>query len=188
MALRRDVMGATVSVGYQRLDEANGVLGTQGTGALSLGRGAATDAVTAEVVLPRALGVQLGLGATSARTAPGEQSGLIEVGEGGILSTGFTARARMDGVFLRDDALTLTLSQPLTATGGTLIVGGAQVADRTDGTLALVPVEIKADGAPLVAEASWVFRSGENATWRALAGHDAGTAESQLGLSLGLRF
>lgn len=189
VSVSRQAFGADLSVGYQRLSEANGVLGTQGTGALSLGRGATTDAVTAEVVLPRAMGIRLSLSGTSGRTRGGDQSGLIRVADEGVLSTAFAARADADGVFFRGDRVALTLSQPLTATGGALVVDGASVADRETGERVGTVTRIEADGAPVVAEASYRLRVlGERGELRALAGHDASTAESQLGLSLGVAF
>lgn len=188
-ALSRPLLGARVSLGYQRLAEANGVLGTQGSGALSLGRGATSDAVTADVVFPAAFGITTGFSATTARTRAGEQTGLLRVGDAGLVSTAFAARLAATNVLFAADALRLSVSQPLTAIGGDLYYEGLAITDRATGQRAFAATRLDASAAPMVAEASYrVGVFSERASLRALVGHDTASRESQVGMSLGVAF
>ena len=190
VALTRPVGEATLNLSYQHLHEANGVLGTQGTGVLSLGDGAATKALSAELLLPAHRGVTVAFGATAGRTSGGDQDGLIRVGSEGLVSTAFLARASMDGVALRGDRATLSLTQPLTVTGGALLIEGEEVVDRETGERAAVSQRVTPGGAlPLIAQADYavpVLRG--RATLSGLVAHDAGVDESQVGVAFRTRF
>ena len=186
----REVSGAVVSVSYQALGEANGVLGTQGLGALGLDGGAVTQAVSAETRLPQVLGVTTELGVTLAHTQARAQDGLLAFGEEGLVGSAFAMRAHRAGLFARGDRLTLSASQPLTVEAGTLRMQGQVVADRETGALALTQQAFEAGGVrPVLLEADYavpVLR--DRASVGLLGAYDAEVREAQAGLSVRMRF
>jgi hypothetical protein len=126
----------TMNANYTQLNEATGLLGVQGMGALSLAGGAKTDALTfgAEYKLDGAW--SLAFSATAARTRPGEfdDSGLAVSGEG-ITSSAFEVALYKQGVFDKTDAMRFALTQPLHIESGGLEYTSMQVIDRDTGEL-----------------------------------------------------
>ena len=189
-AISRPAAGAVWSVSYQALAETNGVLGTQGLGALDLTGGAVTHGLTAEARLPQLLGIDAGLSATLARTEVQEQDGLLAFDDGGLTATALAARAGRGSLFADGDRLTVSVSQPLTVEAGTLLMEGQVVSDREAGTLAASRQAFEASGArPVLFEADYlrpVLRG--RARLGAVTTHDAETRETQAALSLRVRF
>ncbi|MBB4659057.1 S8 family serine peptidase [Parvularcula dongshanensis] len=190
LGVAQTLAGARLGLSYSRLDEDNGVLGTQGTGALSLGAHAVTRGVTAEVVLPEAFGVTLAATASRARTEAAEGSGLLTLSAGGALSTAYALRASSEGAIVRGDQVVLTLSQPLALAEGGISISQYEVVDRMSGELGLVRRPVGFDAPrPMITETSYAFpvAEGQGAV-AALLAHDAAAGTVQAGLSFRRRF
>jgi hypothetical protein len=128
----------SLHVSYTHLNEASGLLGGQGSGALGLAGGATTDAITigADAILPYA--IQLSASATLARTnATAFGSSALSLKDT-ITSTAFEIAALKTGVFEEADQLRLSLTQPLHVESGALTYSSVQVVDRDSGEVGLV--------------------------------------------------
>lgn len=125
----------SVQASYTYLREDAGLLGAQGSGPLAFDGGSETDALTfgTEAALPFAL--TLSTSATLARTrSAGFDNGILSL-PNGITSTAFQVTARRDGVLGDNDALRVSLIQPLHIEAGTMEYGSARVVDRQTGEL-----------------------------------------------------
>ncbi|HXZ69017.1 MAG TPA: hypothetical protein VEH07_10540, partial [Alphaproteobacteria bacterium] len=124
---------------YTLLDEATGLLGVQGIGAFGLSGGAQTDAVTADASFDLGGNMTLAASATAGKTrSTSFTNSAIAVGDGGITSTAFEIAVSKLGIVEKDDALRLSLTQPLHVESGTLKYASWQVVDRQTGSFGLV--------------------------------------------------
>lgn len=125
----------SIEASYTYLREDAGLLGAQGSGALAFDGGSQTDSLTfgAQAALPFAL--TLSTSATMARTrSAGFDGGILALPDG-IVSTAFQVTARRDGVLGDDDALRVSLIQPLHIESGALEYTSARVIDRESGAM-----------------------------------------------------
>ncbi len=128
--------GLSLNASYTRLDEANGLLGAEGGGALSFGNGARTQGATFGATASLADGWSLTGSATLARTtAPQSGEGGLTIAQGSLRSTAFEFVAAKTGLFSDDDGLRLSLAQPLHVEGGTLNYTALEVTDRDSGAV-----------------------------------------------------
>jgi hypothetical protein len=128
--------GFTVSASYTQLDEANGLLGSEGSGALALANGARTSGTTLGATAALGAGWTFSGSATLARTPGGQSanSGLT-LTQGGLQSTAFEVAAAKAGLITDTDSLRVSLAQPLHVESGALDYTQLQVVDRETGTL-----------------------------------------------------
>src|SRR5262249_24492986 len=105
--------GFTLNASYTHLDEATGLLGAQGGGALSLSGGAATNAVTVGATAGLFDGVTFTGSATVARTGASrfDRSALSMTGP--IDSTAYEVALMKHSVFGVGDTMRLSIAQPL---------------------------------------------------------------------------
>ncbi|WP_031555184.1 S8 family peptidase [Parvularcula oceani] len=190
LSLSRPLLGGAFGLSYQRLDEANGVLGTQGAGALSLSGGAVTRAVTAEFAAPEIRGITFGLTATAGMTRAEAQSGVLALAEEGVQSRAFALRASTGTLLRPGDRLTLTASQPLSVTAGAVTLSSYEVTDRQTGERAFVDRTLELGGAvPLLIEADYALPLlPGRVNLSAVTAYEAEREEGQLGLSLSAKF
>ena len=140
MALGYNLSAAVaLTVSYTQLNEATGLLGTQGSGAFALEGGAVTDAITlgADADLGRGYALSLSATAGSTRTTEFDQS-LLSIGENGIRSTAFQIAASKFGVFGGTDSVRASFAQPVHLEAGSVGVTSLQVVDRETGETAFV--------------------------------------------------
>jgi hypothetical protein len=130
--------GLSVSAAFARVDEANGLLGVQSRYAGDLDRGAVSDTVTFGASADIGGGMTLALSATGGHTRSGQvgEQGLATRGSG-VLTTAFAAALSTRSVFGPDDALRISVSQPLHVERGSLTYTSVEVLDRDTGTLGL---------------------------------------------------
>jgi hypothetical protein len=126
----------TVNASYTRLNEATGLLGGQGRGALSLSGGADTQAFTWGATLELPHGFSLAGSATVARTgATGFDHSALVIDGDGITSTAFEFAAAKTGVLGETDRLRISFAQPLHVENGALRYTSLEVVDRETGEL-----------------------------------------------------
>ena len=136
----------TLDGGYTRLNEDTGLLGGQGAGLFSLEGGSLTDAFTLQASSWLGNGVTLSVSATTAVTDTTQYANsLLGVEEGGLQSTAFQITGTKRGLLGKDDALRVTLSQPLHIENGALSLNSVSVTDRATGETALVQDTIALD-------------------------------------------
>ncbi|HEY1961828.1 MAG TPA: hypothetical protein VGG69_05390, partial [Rhizomicrobium sp.] len=126
----------TVSASYTDLDESNGLLGSQGSGALALANGARTHGATLGATAMFADGWTLSGSATLARTA-GDQSATsgLALTASGLESTAFELAVKKIGLLSDTDSLRASLAQPLHVETGALNYTALQVVDRETGAV-----------------------------------------------------
>ncbi|MBI1393652.1 MAG: S8 family serine peptidase [Alphaproteobacteria bacterium] len=184
----------TLSVAYTRLDEGTGVLGAQGIGALSLGDGATTDAITIGATYRAMPNLRLSLSATAGETNGGDMPDrVLAVGEDGIRSTAFQFAAESTNVLTGADRLRVTVAQPLHVEAGALRYQSVQVVNRATGELGVVDEYWNLGGERHVyAETQYAFPVLENAAEVSFFGRvDVGQADfrgSYDAASAGARF
>lgn len=147
-----------IGLAYTQLNEADSMLGSQGTGILSLEGGAVTDSVTFSADTQLGHGVSLDLSATTAETRGTQFGGesFLGLSDEGVASTAFALGLRKDGVFGKQDHLRLSLAQPLTVEQGVVELTQVEVVDRNTGKLGVVTQRLNlATDRTLVAEAQY---------------------------------
>ena len=125
------------NVALTHLNEANGVLGAQGSGLLSLDEGAASKSVTLGAAYDVSPRFTLSASATAGRTMS-NGSAALGISEDGLTSTAFEFAATAKSVFKENDKLRLTFAQPLNVESGSLQYQSVQVIDRATGELGVV--------------------------------------------------
>ena len=148
--------GLDVNLAYTLLREDTGFLGSQGTGPLDFSGGTMTDAVTfgASMALPMAL--DLDASATLARSRTGSfDSDVLELSQDTI-SSAFQVTMTRNGLAMDNDALRVSLIQPLHIENGQMRYTAAGVTDRESGTLDVSTQVWRLGGErPLFAEAMY---------------------------------
>ncbi|MEM1379531.1 MAG: S8 family serine peptidase [Pseudomonadota bacterium] len=136
-----------VSVGYTQVNEATGLLGLQGTGALALEGGARTDAVTFGANADLARGMSVSFSATGGRTRETQfDQSIFAVGDEGVQTSAFQIVGSKQGVFGETDAIRMSFAQPLFVEGGALTQATMQVTDRPTGAAELVTQTVALGG------------------------------------------
>jgi hypothetical protein len=131
--------GFTANVTYTELNEANGMLGFEGSGAFTLNNGANTRGVTIGATASLADDWMLAGSATMARTtAPQRGYALLTLSKDGLESTAYELTAAKAGLFGKNDSIRLSLSQPLHVESGALNYTALEVVDRSTGGLGAV--------------------------------------------------
>ncbi len=131
--------GVTANASYTRLNEADGLLGSQGSGVFAMANGARTEGTTLGVTTSLAGGWTLSGSATLAHTtAP--QAGLsgLTLAQSGLESTSYELVAMKSGLFSDLDRLRVSLAQPLHVESGALQYTALEVIDRDTGALGTV--------------------------------------------------
>jgi hypothetical protein len=128
--------GFTLNASYTGLDEANGLLGSEGSGALAFGGGARTQGATMGATASFSGGWTMSGSATLARTtAPQSAQSSLTLSQNGLESTAFEFAVTKAGLFSEDDAMRLSLTQPLHVESGALNYTSLQVIDRDTGAV-----------------------------------------------------
>ena len=143
----------SINAGYTLLQEDAGVLGAQGSTALSLDGGTRTDAATfgAEVRAPNRFTASLSATVAQTNATAFDQSNLALADD--LMSTAFQLTARRDGVLGDHDALRASIIQPLHVETGALEYTETRVVDRETGEMGEVTEQWRLGGErPLVAE------------------------------------
>lgn len=126
----------SVSGSYVLLDEETGLLGAQGTGALSLSGGSLSDSVTLGANMRPAEDLTVSLSATVGHTRGTRfDNSLLGVGDEGLQTTAFALSAQKKGLFGKEDGLRWTFMQPLHIESGGIEYSSIQVVDRRTGEL-----------------------------------------------------
>ncbi|HEY4940115.1 MAG TPA: S8 family peptidase [Rhizomicrobium sp.] len=126
--------GVSVSASYTQLNEADGLLGSQGSGAFALSNGARTQGTTLGMTAALANGWQLSGSATLARTtAPQAGSTGLSLAQSGLESTAYEFVAAKSGLFSDADLMRISLTQPLHVESGALRYTALEVIDRDTG-------------------------------------------------------
>ena len=131
--------GVTMTASYTRLNEANGLLGAEGSGPLSFSGGTQTSAATLGATAALGDGWGLSASATSANT-PSTLNGrsALAVSKDGLQSTAYELLVTKTDLFADLDQVRLSLTQPLTVDSGTLTYRYVGVVNRSTGQLGLL--------------------------------------------------
>ena len=182
--------GFTVNASYTNLNEANGLLGAQGSGLFAI-TGAQTQATTIGAALALGDGFALSGSATAAHTASaGFDTTALTLNEGGLNSTAFELVAAKTGLFGDFDSLRLSLAQPLHVESGALIYRSLQVVDRQTGDVGPLVQTWNISGAreyrvETLYQAQVLEGRGEIAGFTLVDINPAGFADGTLALSVG---
>ncbi|HEX4301932.1 MAG TPA: S8 family peptidase [Rhizomicrobium sp.] len=130
--------GFTVNASYTSLNEADGLLGSEGGGALAMSNGARTEGTTLGMTANLADGWALSGSATMAHTTAPQSSGSLQLSRSGLESTAFELVASRSGLFTDTDLVRFSFAQPLHVESGALEYTALQVTDRDTGDLGLV--------------------------------------------------
>jgi hypothetical protein len=126
----------SVNASYTDLDEANGLLGSQGSGALAMRGGAKTAGTTLGLTGALGGGWTLAGSATMAHTTMADPANaMLTLDRDGLDSTSFELAGAKTGVFGEADTLRVSLAQPLHVEGGALRYTSLEVTDRQTGAL-----------------------------------------------------
>ncbi|MFC6199000.1 S8 family peptidase [Ponticaulis profundi] len=124
---------------YTQLQEADSLLGDQGTGLLAMEGGSVTDAVTfgTEFDLPArfTLAGSATLGKTRATRFDGD---FLAISEEGLQSSAFAIGLHKSGLFSKSDQIRFSIAQPLQLENGALEFTALEVVDRETGELGQV--------------------------------------------------
>jgi len=128
--------GFTVNTSFTRLDEANGLLGSQGSGLFSMSEGAQTTATTAGAMAALGGGWSVAGSATTAQSStPQFATSALSFSRNDLTSTAYELVATKLGVFDAFDQIRVSFTQPLHIQSGTIKYQSLQVADRSTGEL-----------------------------------------------------
>lgn len=125
-----------LDVSYTGLSEANGLLGSQGTGAFSLAGGARTQGTTfgATATLPASWTISASATLAHTTTQQNADSGLT-LGRSGLASSAFELAVAKTGLMSDVNSIRLSLAQPLHVESGTLNYTSLAVTDRNTGAV-----------------------------------------------------
>ena len=131
--------GVTMSASYTRLNEANGLLGAEGSGPLSFSGGTQSSAATLGATAALGDGWGLSASATSANT-PSTLNGrsALAVSKDGLQSTAYELLVTKTDLFADLDQLRFSLTQPLHVDSGSLTYRYVGVVNRSTGQLGLL--------------------------------------------------
>ena len=126
----------TINAAYTSLTEANGLLGSQGGGALAFAGAAHTQGTTVGATAALTDGWTVSASGTMAHTtAPQSALSSLSLSQSGLQSTAYELAATKDGVFSDTDSLRLSLTQPLHVESGSLYYSSLEVTDRSTGAV-----------------------------------------------------
>jgi Subtilase family len=126
----------TLNLDYTKLNERNGLLGTQSLEPSDLRDGTSTDTATFGASFNLPSNITLGFSASAAMTKSGRGANQALTTRGrGVLSSAFAVSASKFGVFGKRDALRFSVAQPLTVERGTVSFTSTQITDRSTGEL-----------------------------------------------------
>lgn len=129
----------SISGSYVVLNEETGLLGAQGTGALSLSGGSRSDSMTLGATVRPTDDLTVSLSATAGHTRGTQFDGsLLGVADDGLQTTAFALSAQKTGLFGKEDGLRWTFMQPLHIESGGIEYRSIQVVDRRTGELGTV--------------------------------------------------
>ena len=132
----------SVSGSYARVRERNGLLGVQSRQETDLGHGATSETATLAATLRVGGSITLAVSGTVGRTrSAGNPEQGFTTEDNGVTTSAFAFSATRQGVFGRQDALRMSVAQPLHVESGELRYGSVQVIDRQTGELGLVEQE-----------------------------------------------
>jgi hypothetical protein len=117
---------------YTRLRERNAILGMQSTSRDVIGGGAITEGITLGAAYQATPSLQIAASATMGRTRSAAEAA---VSAKAFRTSSFQITVAKRGLLNGDDALRISLAQPLHVDGGTLAVTGLEVVDRQTGEL-----------------------------------------------------
>ncbi len=128
--------GFLLNASYTGLDEANGLLGSEGSGALALTGGAHTQGATVGVTFAFSSGWTMSSSGTLARTsAPQSAKSGLTLTQDGLESTAFEFAVAKAGLFSDADSMRVSLAQPLHVESGALNYTAIEVIDRDTGAV-----------------------------------------------------
>ena len=185
--------GFSVNASYTNLDEANGLLGAQGSGLFAIA-GARTDATTIGATMALTDGFALSGSATAAHTSSaGFDTTALTLRDGGLNATAFELVAAKTGLFGETDSLRLSVAQPLHVESGALIYQSLQVVDRQTGDVGPLTQTWNIAGAreyrvEALYQTSVLEGRGEIAGFSLVDINPAGFAAGTLSLSVGAQF
>lgn len=183
-------LGATLT----RLEEDGGLLGARGTGAFSTGDGTITNAATLALNWKGHDGYALMAAATVGLTEGGSDNGVVRMSSG-LPSDAWHLGVRKTGLRRDDDRLTLSLSQPLRMSGGSMTLTSASGLDA-QGTMHYTAQDIglEPSGREIDLQLEYATPLGDGASVSGFgyvardAGHVAGQSDAGLGMRYKLRF
>jgi len=148
----RPLAGVELTGAYTRLAEKDGILGIQSLSSDVIGKGATTDGMTLGATWQATPTLQIAASATSGRTRTGSGNTLVATGGGGFRTSAYQVSIAKQHVFDGNDALRISMAQPLHVDSGSLDVSSVQVIDRETGQLGLVTERFDLPGSkrPLV--------------------------------------
>ena len=146
----------TVDAAIARIRERNALLGVQSFEPTDLDHGATSETATLSATLRVSSGLTLAASGTLGRTRADAEQGFVTEGNG-IMTSAFALSATQQGVFARNDAMRLTLSQPLHVERGRIAYRDVQVIDRTTGELGLADQGFEANGDPRTLAAELLY-------------------------------
>jgi subtilisin family serine protease len=123
---------------YTRLREDDAILGVQSLANGLLGKGATTQGVTLAATYQLTSTLQASGSATMGQTTSASSNALVATGSGGLRSSAYQFTLAKQGLVDRNDALRVSISQPLHVERGSFDVSSVQVIDRSTGELGLV--------------------------------------------------
>ena len=153
----------TLGLGYTRLNEVDGALGTQSTLQGAFAAGTVTDAATFTANWNASERVSLSGSATIGSTHAADATNTLSIGRDGVTTTSFEASMTIAGLLTDDDVARFALVQPLHVESGNISVTTGEVIDRDTGALGSVTREfsLSADRR-FAAEAMWGSHFGDD--------------------------
>jgi len=131
--------GVTLTTTYTRLNEANALLGAEGSGPLAFSGGTQTSAATVGANAFLGDGWGLSASATSADTPTTTNSkSALAVSSGGLQSTAYELLVTKTGLATDIDQFRFSLAQPLHIESGSLVYRYVGVVNRNTGQLGLL--------------------------------------------------
>jgi hypothetical protein len=122
-----------ISAAATQLSEPNAFLGVRSLASSDLAGGTSTQGMTVGAEVSLGHGVSLfGTGTGSRSRSVGSDSAL-RIGRGGVLGSAYQVGIGKQGLFSAQDAIRVTMAQPLRMERGRLELGGVQVIDRSTG-------------------------------------------------------
>ncbi len=128
---------ATLTIGYTKLREKNGLLGVQSVVASDLDSGSNSDTITLGANVDLAQNFSVAASATGAVSKANANQSLNTAGRG-VLSSAYAVSLTKKGFFGKQDSVRLSFTQPLHIENGSLEFTSIQVVDRSTGELGSV--------------------------------------------------
>jgi hypothetical protein len=129
----------TLTAGYSKLREKNGLLGVQSTAASDFQKGSRTDAATLGISIELPRNLTVAAAATAGRTRSADEgTQTLTTSGGGVLSSAFAIAVTKGGLLGNGDMLRVSLSQPLQIEQGSMKFVSAEIVDRATGEIGQV--------------------------------------------------